>query len=85
MAWEGKLGIGLLLLHHLRTQWEFMVQEPTIQQWLSVIGLESKEVISLFAVLDDGNGEVPSDALVKGSSGLQYQYLSFCVYMCREK
>jgi len=53
-----------------KAELEFMLQEPTIQQWLSVIGLESKEVISLFAVLDDGNGEVPSDALVKGITRL---------------
>jgi len=45
---------------------EGLLDRPDILSWLSVIGLESHEVVGLFHVLDDGHGEITHEELLGG-------------------
>jgi len=57
-----KDGNGQMDLQELK----LVINREDIQSWLDAIGLESHEVIGLFHVLDDGDGETSHEDLIGG-------------------
>merc|ERR1712118_212968 len=54
-----------------KKEFDAMINNPDIQAWLTIIGLEMHEIKGLFTVLDDGDGVISYQEFVGGCMRLK--------------
>merc|ERR1711879_977938 len=54
-----------------RGEFQAMIDNPDIEGWLTIIGLDQHEVMGLFAILDNGDGMISYQEFVGGCMRLK--------------